>query len=370
MGTKVLCVDDDPKILAGYQRALGGRFAIETASDAEEGLTLLESQGPYAVVVADMHMPGMNGVQFLRRAMEKAPEAVRIMLTGSSEQDTTIAAVNHGHVFQFLTKPCPAKVLAEALELGIKQYHQNLHLHSTLAPPTAKRQPPEAFLHNYGKKQFDALVGFIDICRFSEAARGKSAAQVRDLVAPFIQTVVRTAEEHQCYIDKTIGDEVMVVMPCVDGVELRAQSPQKAAGWAGLESIRFPDVSRFLLELIERLHGVAPDLSFAAGFAYGRVLLDQVGTDSYKEWTVYGNCINAAKRLQSMPHLEMTVQGEGVRHRVALGAIEADYPEFDHLLRYGLETAFPETALRLQDPVISIERFKGVGRIWYLSAGL
>ena len=104
MSTKVLCVDDDAKILAGFQRALGDRFSIDTATDGEEAFNLMVAQGPYAVIVADMHMPGMNGIEFLSRAMEIAPDSVRFMLTGSGDRNTPIEAVNQGHVFQYLTK--------------------------------------------------------------------------------------------------------------------------------------------------------------------------------------------------------------------------------------------------------------------------
>src|SRR5260221_2735282 len=69
-----------------------------------------------------MQLPGMDGVKFLPGARQKAPDTVRIMLTGNADQQTAIAAVNQGQIFQFLNKPCPPEMLALALENGIKQY--------------------------------------------------------------------------------------------------------------------------------------------------------------------------------------------------------------------------------------------------------
>lgn len=122
MSLKILCVDDDANVLAGYQRNLRKQFQIDTALSGAAGLTMLETQGPYAVVVADMNMPHMNGVQFLMEVRRRAPDTVRIMLTGNADQQTAIAAVNQGHVFQFLTKPCPPEALASALQQGLRQY--------------------------------------------------------------------------------------------------------------------------------------------------------------------------------------------------------------------------------------------------------
>lgn len=122
MSLKILCVDDDANVLAGYQRALRKQFRIDTALSGQAGLTLLDTQGPYAVVVADMNMPRMNGIQFLMEVRRRTPDTVRIMLTGNADQQTAIAAVNQGHVFQFLTKPCPPEALASALQQGLRQY--------------------------------------------------------------------------------------------------------------------------------------------------------------------------------------------------------------------------------------------------------
>src|SRR6185369_9959485 len=122
MSKKILCVDDDPNILEGFQRNLRKRFSIDIALGGDPALALIAKQGPYAVIVADMQMPGMNGVEFLVKAREKTPQTVRIMLTGNADQQTAVEAVNQGHVFQFLNKPCPPEMLAGALENGLRQY--------------------------------------------------------------------------------------------------------------------------------------------------------------------------------------------------------------------------------------------------------
>jgi len=122
MSDRVLCVDDDPNVLAGYQRNLRKQWDIEIATGGEEALALLESQGPYAVIVADMQMPVMNGVELLVRTRAIAPDTVRIMLTGNADQKTAVEAVNQGHVFRFLNKPCTPEMLGLVLDAAARQY--------------------------------------------------------------------------------------------------------------------------------------------------------------------------------------------------------------------------------------------------------
>src|SRR5882724_4271523 len=122
MNSKILFVDDDANILAAHQRNLRKQFTVETALGGAQALTRLETDGPYAIVVADMQMPSMNGIQLLARVEQKAPDTVRIMLTGNADQKTAMDAVNEGHVFRFLTKPCSPEELALVLKMGLEQY--------------------------------------------------------------------------------------------------------------------------------------------------------------------------------------------------------------------------------------------------------
>jgi response regulator RpfG family c-di-GMP phosphodiesterase len=83
---------------------------------------VLQAEGPFAVVIADFRMPEMDGIQFLSRVKEVSPDTVRIMLTGQADLNTAIDAVNSGHIFRFLTKPCPADTLTDTIQTGIRQY--------------------------------------------------------------------------------------------------------------------------------------------------------------------------------------------------------------------------------------------------------
>lgn len=122
MPTKILFVDDDANLLAAFGRTYRKQFIFDTALGAEEALRLAEKSGPYGVIVADMNMPGMNGVELLERLREIAPDTVPVMLTGNADQPTAVESVNRGRVFRFLNKPCPPETLVPVLEAAIQRY--------------------------------------------------------------------------------------------------------------------------------------------------------------------------------------------------------------------------------------------------------
>ena len=132
MDDKILLVDDDAMILSGLKRQLRNQFNIETASSGQEALKIIKTSGPFAVVVSDFLMPGMNGIELLSMVRDTYPETVRMMLTGSSDMKTAIEAVNEGSVFQFHLKPCSADILRQAIKTGLKKYRETTRGHLQL----------------------------------------------------------------------------------------------------------------------------------------------------------------------------------------------------------------------------------------------
>jgi CheY-like chemotaxis protein len=134
---QVLFVDDEPHLLDAIQRSLRKRLSLHTASSGAEALGLLRAKGPFALVIADMRMPEMNGVQFLSRVREESPESVRMILSGQADLEATVAAINSGRIFRFLNKPCSPDQLMVAIEDGFEQFRlqrvEKLLLEETVA---------------------------------------------------------------------------------------------------------------------------------------------------------------------------------------------------------------------------------------------
>jgi response regulator RpfG family c-di-GMP phosphodiesterase len=119
---RVMFVDDDAEMLATYRRAFRGTYDVAVAAGPREGLARLGDLAEVAVVVSDLRMPDMDGVEFLGLVREARPEAVRVILTGFADMEVALAAVNKSKVFSFLTKPCPEEDLKEALAAALRQY--------------------------------------------------------------------------------------------------------------------------------------------------------------------------------------------------------------------------------------------------------
>lgn len=122
MADKILFVDDEDNVLSALKRQFRKQYSVSIAAGGAEALQVIANDGPFAVIVSDMQMPEMNGVQFLQAAQKLAPESVRLMLTGNADQKTAVEAVNQGAVFSFYTKPCTHELMSNALEKAVEQY--------------------------------------------------------------------------------------------------------------------------------------------------------------------------------------------------------------------------------------------------------
>ncbi len=122
MNRRVLLVDDDTNLLSALRRQLRRTFDVETADGGRAALELIQDNEPFAVIVSDMQMPEMNGVEFLRHAQEESPDSIRLMLTGNADQQTASDAINAGRVFRFLNKPCTPDQLIAVVNEALEHY--------------------------------------------------------------------------------------------------------------------------------------------------------------------------------------------------------------------------------------------------------
>jgi signal transduction histidine kinase len=124
----ILLVDDEPGVTSALRRLLAPEgYKLFQAANAEEGLAVLQWE-PVDVVISDMRMPGQNGAEFFEHVAARWPETVRILLTGYADMDSTVAAVNRGHIHAYITKPWDSeqvkRMVADALE---RKHQRELH---------------------------------------------------------------------------------------------------------------------------------------------------------------------------------------------------------------------------------------------------
>jgi signal transduction histidine kinase len=120
-GVRVLIVDDEQESLNLLNRTLRGLYETSLARDGQEGLRSLE-KNPVAAVISDQRMPGMTGVEFLAEASRRCPHTQRILLTGYTEVEGIIDAINAGHVFGYLSKPWHPDDLLATLRRAVETH--------------------------------------------------------------------------------------------------------------------------------------------------------------------------------------------------------------------------------------------------------
>ena len=122
MTKKILFVDDSLQLLSAIRRRLRKEINLSTAASGQEALEVLREDGPFAVLVTDQNMPGMDGLTLLREASEIDPDMLRIMMTGQADDETSKRAINDGQVFKILTKPCSPEDVLAAVREALKVY--------------------------------------------------------------------------------------------------------------------------------------------------------------------------------------------------------------------------------------------------------
>jgi CheY-like chemotaxis protein len=119
---RLLCVDDDPVVLATLAIQLGREFEVLTADNGDKALEIMRSSGPIAVVLSDMRMPHMDGATLLSRVRQQWPDTVRILSTADADLSAAISVVNNGRVSRCLTKSASPGAMMQAVREAVEQY--------------------------------------------------------------------------------------------------------------------------------------------------------------------------------------------------------------------------------------------------------
>jgi len=119
---KLMVVDDEPDNLDLLYRTFRREFRVFKADGAISALEVLDKEGEMAIIISDQRMPLMNGVEFLSKTVDRFPETIRILLTGYTDVEDLVGAINEGKVFKFITKPWNPEQLKETVNQAAFTY--------------------------------------------------------------------------------------------------------------------------------------------------------------------------------------------------------------------------------------------------------
>jgi DNA-binding NtrC family response regulator len=128
MPYKIMIVDDEAANLRLLERLFRNDYEVTTAESGEEALRLLD-QHEVALLITDQRMPGMTGVELVKRTATVRPRMVRIILTGYTDVETLVEAINSGHVYKYVTKPWNNDELRLTVSRALEHYETNRARH-------------------------------------------------------------------------------------------------------------------------------------------------------------------------------------------------------------------------------------------------
>ncbi|MFD2233530.1 HD domain-containing phosphohydrolase [Phaeospirillum tilakii] len=314
MTDRVLLIDDDPHLLSALRRQLDEDFDLTTAAGGEAGIEAVRAGPPFAVVVSDMRMPGLDGIETLSAIRTLAPDTVRMMLTGNADQQTAIDAINRGAILRFYTKPCPAEILREGIAAGVEQYRL----------VNAERDLLEKTLTG-------SLKLLVDVVALNDPVGHHLAQRLREWVRT-IAVEMRMPSRWQLDVAATLINLGQVAVPPEVGARQRSGETLTEIERQILE--RAPETARTLLANIPRLEKVAEILYLqdkdydGGGFPPDRPGGDAVPFD--------------ARLLHILKELALATEG-GPLTTAAFAALDRQRGRFDPRLLGGVRTALEKT---------------------------
>lgn len=136
----ILLVDDEQDNLIVLKSMLEDDWHVLTASSGQQALQLIDElcnepelgSTPIPLIISDQRMPGMTGTQFLKQSMQRLPDAIRILLTGYSDMDAIIEAVNEAEIYRYLNKPISGDELKRSVDSGWELFRLRMENRSLL----------------------------------------------------------------------------------------------------------------------------------------------------------------------------------------------------------------------------------------------
>ncbi|NJL23925.1 MAG: response regulator [Calothrix sp. SM1_5_4] len=185
MKHSILCVDDEVDNVDALERLFRRKYNVFRATSGKEALKVLKDN-PVSLIVSDQRMPGMTGVELLAKSIDYRPDAVRVLLTGYTDIESVISAINSGQVYRYVTKPWDPVDLGNTIDKAIERYEmalelreKNAALEKALRELRSLDQAKSNFMiliNHELKTPLTSMLSFIELLR--ESGRRRRSSQI------------------------------------------------------------------------------------------------------------------------------------------------------------------------------------------------
>jgi len=307
----ILYVDDEDQNLISFKATFRRDYSVHTAISGKEGLDIMHNHN-INLVITDQRMPEMTGIQFLEKTLPVYPDTIRMILTGFSDVEAIVDAINTGRVFRYITKPWDEAELRMTIENArqifnlqkknkdlLLQFQQKLEeQEKTLKLFT--RYVPEPVISKTLKQTGDSIfegesrevsVLFCDIRGFTPMSEVLEPKEVVGFLNDYYTMMGRIIKRHNGSVTQFVGDEIFATF----GAPLVNANNEQHAVSAAIEMMNaLPDLDKKYKDKFKS------SVQMGIGINSGEVVVGNVGSEDRIEFAVTGDTVNTGKRIETI----------------------------------------------------------------------
>ena len=307
----VLYVDDEEHNLISFAATFRKEYKIFTATSGLEGLEIVRNN-PIQLIITDQRMPEMTGIEFLEKVIAEYPDVIRMILTGFSDVEVIIEAINSGRVFRYITKPWDEnelrmtiensrqlydlqennKKLMNELQYKVEEQEQILKLFVKYVP----EQVVKKSLDNNQESIFegetrDIAVLFCDIRGFTPMIEELSPKEVVSFLNDYYAIMTGIVKQHNGSVNQFVGDEIFAAFGAPE------TNPDNEINAVFCAINMMENLSLLNDKYKEKFKR---EIQMGIGVNYGEVVAGNLGSEDRIRYSVTGDTVNTGKRIESL----------------------------------------------------------------------
>lgn len=283
------------RLIRDMSEEIEQRYEILTDTDPQKALeSIKKNEMDMALIISDIKMPNLNGLDFLEEVKKLYPLAPRIILTGYADKANAIRALNDLDLFSYVEKPWNDEQLIKLVQNALQRFRQ------TRMEAMFRRYVPYEVIEEYidqsdqsilSGKPGEATILFLDIIDFTEISENMDASDVVSLLNAYFTIMVDIVHKHHGILDKFTGDGLMGLF----GMPTPSDSPKIDAKNAVLAAL---DIVQSVVELNAERNN-QPLIRVRIGLNSGTVIAGNIGSKQRVNYTAVSDVVNTASRIEN-----------------------------------------------------------------------
>ncbi len=307
----ILYVDDEEHNLTSFAATFRKDYKIHICTNGNEALEIMR-HNDIKLVITDQRMPEMTGIQLLEKLSPEFPDSIRMILTGFSDIEVIIEAINSGRVFRYITKPWNEnelkmtienarqlfdlqtrnKDLVEELQQKVEEQDQTLKLFTRYVPEQVVKSTLEKSQESIFEGELrNVAVLFCDIRGFTPLSEVLSPKEVVSFLNEYYQIMTEVVKQHKGSVIQFVGDEIFAAFGALEYFPDNASN----AVFCALKMMdMLPKLNKKYREKFKT------EIEIGIGINYGEVVAGNLGSEDRIRFSVTGDTVNTGKRIESI----------------------------------------------------------------------